>query len=245
MHRRNPGILHSLALLLNPPLQRRPVDLDTVSHPVAAPGAFQFLDPGPLVDGELELVAPQQRWAEELLEACRHPLTIRDAPIESQVTREGLNHFLAAAPLGREPADPAKGRVPAYYFWILLRHGAAGPTQPPPVRIAGGLTLRVAATPAIERYYGHLGYHVYPPARGNAYAERSCRLLLPLARRHGLRSLWITCNPDNAASRRTCERLGAVYVDTLTVPPDEPLYARGDTHKCRYLLDLTHGDSGE
>ena len=85
---------------------------------------------------------------------------------------------------------------------------------------------------------------VYPPARGNAYAERSCRLLLPLARRHGLRSLWITCNPDNAASRRTCERLGAVYVDTLPIPPEEPLFARGETHKCRYLLDLRSVPAG-
>jgi predicted acetyltransferase len=214
------------------------VSFNTSSHPIAAPSEFSFHDVCPLVDRELELVPPQHRWAEELLAACRHPLTIRKAPAESRVTREGLNHFLAASPLGREPADPCRGRVPAYHFWMMLRHGPAGPTQPPPVRIAGGLTLRVGTTPAIERYYGHLGYHVYPPARGNAYAERSCRQLRPLAHRHGLRALRITCNPDNAASRRTCERLGAVYVDTLPIPPDEPLFARGETHKCRYLLDL-------
>ena len=35
------------------------------------------------------------------------------------------------------------------------------------------------------------------------------RLLLPLARRHGLQTVWITCNPDNWASRRTCELAGA------------------------------------
>jgi len=40
---------------------------------------------------------------------------------------------------------------------------------------------------------------------------------------------WITCNPDNLASRRTCERLGAIFVDTLG-------------SKCRYRLDLNPSD---
>lgn len=190
------------------------------------------------MDRELALVPPQHRWADELLAACRHPLTVRLAPAESRVTREQLEHFLATVPYGQEPADPSRRRVPGYHFWMLLRHGPGGPLEVPAVRIAGGISLRVGTTDAIERYYGHVGYHVYPPARGRGYAGRACRLLLPLARRHGLRTLWITCNPDNAASRRTCERLGAVLVDTIAVPANDPLYARGDTHKCRYRLDL-------
>ena len=39
-----------------------------------------------------------------------------------------------------------------------------------------------------------------------------------LARAHGHSLLWITCNPDNLASRRSCERLGAQYVDIVPVP---------------------------
>ena len=34
-----------------------------------------------------------------------------------------------------------------------------------------------------------------------------------------------------------------MYVDTLPVPPDEPLYARGETYKCRYLLDLSEEET--
>lgn len=199
---------------------------------------FHFLDPGPLVDRELALVPPQQRWADELLEAVRHPLTVELAPRDSRVSREELDHWLAHVPFGRDPGDASKGRVPAYQFWMLLRHGPAGPGDRPPLRIAGGVSLRVGHTASVERYYGHVGYTVYPPARGQRYAERSCRLILPLARRHGMRALWITCNPDNAASRRTCERLGARYVDTVPVPQDESLYQRGDTEKCRYWLKL-------
>ena len=87
-------------------------------------------------------------------------------------------------------------------------------------------------------YSGNVGYHVYPPARGRHFAERASRLLFGLARRHGMERLWITCNPDNLASRRTCERLGMHLVDTVPVPDTDPLYARGDRLKCRYRLDL-------
>jgi predicted acetyltransferase len=196
---------------------------------------FQFLDPGPLVDGELELVAPDERLIPDVLSACRHSLTRRDAPVESNTSRQRLLDFLSTAPGGRQPADASKGWVPQYSFWMRL-HDLPG--RPMPVRMAGGISVRIGMSYPIEMYYGHIGYHVYPPVRGNHYAERACRLLLPLCRRHGLPTLWITCNPDNAASRRTCERLGMNFVGIVPVPESDPLYARGEREKCRYRLDL-------
>ena len=191
-----------------------------------------FLDPGPLVDDELELVAPHGRWIEELLASCRHPMTKRDAPKEAETTRESLERFLKLAPLGREPGDPSRGYVPSYHFWMKLSGGDA------PVRIGGGIAFRIGTTSEIETFVGHIGYHVYPPARGHHYAERAARLLLPLARRHGMRRLWITCNPDNVASRRTCERLGARLIDTVPIPTTHPFYQRGERAKCRFLIEL-------
>ena len=191
-----------------------------------------FLDPGPLVDGELELVAPHARWTDDLLAACRHPLTVRDAPKEAETTRASLERFLKLAPLGREPGDPSRAWVPSYHFWMKLSGADA------PVRICGGIAFRIGTTPEIETFVGHIGYHVYPPARGHRYSERAARLLLPLARRHGMSRLWITCNPDNLASRRTCERLGARLVDTVPIPRNHPFYQRGERAKCRFLMEL-------
>lgn len=190
------------------------------------------------MDRELELVPPQPRWLDELLESCRHPMTVRHAPDDARLTREDAERFLSRAPWGLEPPDPSRGRVACYHFWMLLRHGPSGPAQVPPLRIAGGINLRVGVTRPLELYYGHVGYHVYPPARGQHYAERACRLLLPLARWHGMRTLWITCNPGNHASRRTCERLGARLEEIVPVPKNDPLHARGETEKCRYRIDL-------
>jgi predicted acetyltransferase len=200
---------------------------------------FQFLDPGPLIDGELELVSPDPQWFDDLLGACAHPLTAAQCPDEARTSRKQLEQFLRIAPWGHEPSDTAAGRVPQYHFWMRIRPDAGlAPSTLPPVRIAGGIGLRIGKARNVELYYGHLGYHVYPPARGRRYAERACRLLFPLARRHGLKTLWITCNPDNFASRRTCERLGGVLVSIVAVPDDDPLYARGEREKCRYRINL-------
>jgi len=200
---------------------------------------FHFLDPAPLIDGELELVKPDPIWFDDLLEACAHPLTAIYSPAEARTTRKQLEQFLRIAPWGHEAADGGASRCPQYHYWMLIRNDTAPPgADLPPVRIAGGIGLRIGKTYEIEMYYGHFGYHVYPPARGRRYAERSCRLLFPLARQHGMSRLWITCNPDNVASRRTCERLGGRLTSIVAVPESDPLYARGDREKCRYCIDL-------
>lgn len=150
--------------------------------------AFEFLDPGPLRDLELELV----------------------------LTRTA-------------PFDPVRGYVPCYFF--EMRHVLDGAPM-------GHINLRVGDTPYLVNCAGHIGYGVRAEYRGRRYAARSCRLLLPLARRHGLDPLWITTNPDNWPSRRTCEIIGAEYVETIDVPPDTEMYRLGDRQKCRYRLDL-------
>jgi tagatose 1,6-diphosphate aldolase len=195
--------------------------------------SFRFVDPGPLVDGELELVTPDERWIDALLRTLTHPDTRRLMPKDAELTREQIVRFVREFPLGRQPADPDKGTVPAYHFWMRLR-----PESALPVAIAGGLNLRVGHTANLEMYLGHIGYTVYPPARGRHYAARAVRLLLPLARRMGVNPLWITCNPDNLPSRRTCERAGGVLADVVPLPSDHTLYQRGERHKCRYRFDL-------
>ncbi len=197
---------------------------------------FRFVNHGPLVDRELELVQPQRRWFDDVLYSCRDPWTQQSMPRESRLTRDELNQFLNESPLGRYPGDEWTGRSPAYHFWMLLRHDAEDTNAPPPLRIAGGMSVRVGKTHAVEQYYGHLGYHVYPACRGRHYALRGCRLVLPILKAHGVSMVWITCDPDNYASRRTIELLGASYVETVDVPVGDPLHARGETRKARYRL---------
>ena len=200
-------------------------------HSGIPPAPFQFLDPDPMIDGELELVALLQKYIEDVLAAVRHPQTVREAPETGRISRQSLIDFLAIAPSGRHPGNAATGRCPTYHFWMRLNDAS-------PLRIAGGIGLRIGDGETELRYTGHIGYNVYPPVRGRRLAERASRLLLPLAHRHGLKSAWITCNPDNLASRKTAERLGAVLVETVPVPVGHELYQRGEREKCRFRIDL-------
>ncbi len=213
--------------------------------PQPGPGMeFRFLEPRNLIDAELSLVAPDVRWIDDMLSSCAHPRSRSDS-FASSISREKLMDFLRAAPGGHHSGDPSRGIVPAYHFWMRVSRaestGANRETRDdgePPVRISGGIGLRIGNTHDLDMYYGHVGYNVLPPARGNHYAERACRLLLPLARAHGMRTLWITCNPENIASRRTCERLGCTLVEIVELPVGHPLHLRGEREKCRYRLDL-------
>jgi predicted acetyltransferase len=206
--------------------------------------AFQFLsvpDCFSLIDHELELVEPDVRHLDDLLAACHHPLTRERMPAQAKTDRDGVMSFLAQNPRGHSAGDSAGHQAPGYTFWMRVRPGVPAmfpSATPPDLRICGSISLRIGHSLNLDRYLGHIGYHVMPSARGHHFSERAARLLLPLARSHGHDHLWITCNPDNTASRRTCLRLGAVYIDTVAVPKDNALYAQGDRYKCRYRVAL-------
>jgi predicted acetyltransferase len=121
----------------------------------------------------------------------------------------------------------APSREPSYGFDLLAND----------VKV-GTATLRIASGDRYERFAGQVGYGIDPPYRGHHYAARACKLLFKLARRHGLRTLWITCNPENVASRRTCELIGGELVEIVDVPEDLDLYREGDRQKCRYRVRL-------
>ena len=127
------------------------------------------------------------------------------------------------------PGDARYGYVPAYRFRMTLvgrKHEI------------GRIELRVSNINHIVMYAGHIGYRVLPMYRGHHYAARSCRLLMPLARHYNLNPLWITCNPDNYASRRTCKLAGATFIEIVDLPEDTDMYQMGERQKCRYRLDL-------
>ena len=117
--------------------------------------------------------------------------------------------------IGKKPAVPEKKLVPAYAFEIR-RNGSR----------VGRVNLRIGYTEGLY-YSGHIGYMVDEQHRGHGYAEKACRLLEPVIRAHGMKKVLITCSPDNIASRRTCEKLGAKLLRTARVPKWHDIYRNG------------------
>ncbi len=124
-----------------------------------------------------------------------------------------------------EVADPECGIRDGYLFRIHKSD-----TQ----RYAGYVSLRLGESPALY-YLGHIGYRIEPEYRGNGYAARACRLMLPLLRRLQLGSIVITNNPENTPSRKTCERLGCTLESIVAVPGEYRLICSGAREKCRYI----------
>ena len=116
--------------------------------------------------------------------------------------------------------DADKGWVPAYHFAILNSEGIK----------VGVCDLRIGHNDKLY-YGGNIGYRVDEPYRGNHYAGKACLLLFNLARKHDLKYVIITCNPDNYASRKTCEYAGGKLLDN-------DMRERGETEKCIFRFDL-------
>ena len=126
------------------------------------------------------------------------------------------------------PGDPEKGWVPAYYFSICSLDGTA----------MGKCDLRIGHNENLY-YGGNIGYRVEEPYRGRHYAGKACKLLFELARRHGLEYVIITCNPDNHASRKTCEYVGGELLEIVELPEDNDMRVNdGETHKCIFKITL-------
>ena len=124
---------------------------------------------------------------------------------------------------GIEKGNPPRGLVPYYHFRILLADGTD----------AGHINFRVGETLHVRFCAGHIGFGIAEDHRGNGYALQACRALAPFVR-SVYETVIITCDPDNGASIRTLEELGAEYIDTADVPADDPGHAHGARDKRRY-----------
>jgi len=127
------------------------------------------------------------------------------------------------------PADPIKRYVPGYEFEMRTAGSEAR---------VGTIRLRIGRIRPLIGWCGHVGYDVVEKCRGRRYAARSCGLVFPIAYAHGLRTIWITCDPKNMASRHTCEIAGGDYVDTVPVPKGTEMYVEGKRRVRRYRFNL-------
>lgn len=113
-------------------------------------------------------------------------------------------------------AQPEKRWLPAYYFDICLLSGEK----------IGYCDLRIGHN---DKTYigGNIGYGIDEAYRGHHYAAKACALLFRQARKHDMDHLFITCDPENAASARTCELAGGRYLETARIPEDSEMYGDG------------------
>lgn len=108
---------------------------------------------------------------------------------------------------------PDNGDLPFYWWNIILKSENA---------VIGKISLRLGAN--FHSYYnGNIGYEIDKDYQGHHYAFLACRMILPIAKQHNMKKIYITCDYDNIPSYKTIERLGGILVEEI-VPPEEYLY---------------------
>ncbi len=114
-----------------------------------------------------------------------------------------------------------------FYYYDILINGA-------PV---GKISLRIGVN--FHTYYnGSIGYEVDELCRGRGYARAACRLVLPVARHHGMTHLYLTCAESNIPSFHTIEGLGAELVEICQVPREYFAWRAGMERQRIYRLAL-------
>jgi len=120
-----------------------------------------------------------------------------------------------------------KGWVPAYHFAICNKEGMK----------LGVCDLRIGHNDKLY-YGGNIGYSVDAEYRGHHYAGKACLLLFELAKKHNLKYVIITCNPNNYASRKTCQYAGGKLIEVVELPKNNDMRDKGETEKCIFRFEL-------
>ena len=124
----------------------------------------------------------------------------------------------------KDPGDEAL--IPFYYYDIYVG------SQP-----VGKISIRIGDN--YHSYYnGHIGYEIDEPFRGHRYSLAALRLVLPVARYHGMERLYITCNASNTASARIIEAAGGRLLEICPIPRNWFAWYEGIEDHRIYQLDL-------
>lgn len=126
------------------------------------------------------------------------------------------------------PANEEKGYVPAYKYRITLHNSSDG---------IGNIDIRIGDNEGLY-YGGHIGYAIDESYRGDSYASKACKIIKQVAVAHGMNTLFITCNPDNYPSKRTCEKVGLKLKQIVDLPTNNEMYLEGERQKCQYEWNL-------
>ena len=121
-------------------------------------------------------------------------------------------------------ADYAKRYCPTHSFDILVDNV-----------VVGAIRFRIGQSKHLLYYSGQIAYGIEAPYRGNRYATQALLAVLPHCFEY-FPKIYVTCDPDNVASRRTIEAVSHEFLGLVEVPKNNPMYREGHRKKRRYVL---------
>lgn len=116
--------------------------------------------------------------------------------------------------------------LPFYYYDIFYNN-----------RFVGRISMRIGSN-SDSYYNGNIGYEIEENFRGNNFAFKACKLVLQIAKAHGMNEVILTCDENNIPSYKTIEKLNADLIE-IAKPPETYFAYRENMKKQRiYRLYL-------
>ena len=127
------------------------------------------------------------------------------------------------------PKNKELGFVPAILYHIVFNEEN---------KVIGHCSAKLGWNESMY-YCGHIGFSIQEEYRGNGYAVDAVNLLKKVFKENNIKQIYITNNPDNKASIRVCEKVGAKLVKMMAFSEEElKKFAASDSYKNIWQLKI-------
>jgi predicted acetyltransferase len=171
----------------------------------------------------LRLDEPSLAHRQAFIEVLPEMYEAGEWPVPPDELAQKFDEIIASIARARDPATCPAGELPHEDLWLM-----EGDTW------VGLLTLRREIDDQLMRTGGHIGYVIRPTWRGRGYGTKLLALGLERARAYGLKRVLLTCDDDNAGSRKVIEANGGRLENIITIEGKEQPVRR-------YWIELNPG----
>ncbi len=88
------------------------------------------------------------------------------------------------------------------------------------MKMVGCMQLHNVLNERMKRFSGHVGYSVRPSERRRGYAKKMLAKAKDYLSSFGFKEIYVSCLPENEASRRTILANGGEYIETVFIECD-------------------------
>ncbi|WP_162140239.1 GNAT family N-acetyltransferase [Haploplasma axanthum] len=118
--------------------------------------------------------------------------------------------------------------IPFYYYDIYLLNTN---------KQIGKISIRIGNDYS-SYYNGNIGFEINKDDQGNNYSYHASKLVIEVAKYHGMEYLNLSCEHDNIASSKIIEKLGSVFIEETVPPKDYVFYYEGISKHKIYRLSI-------
>ncbi len=190
------------------------LQLDQESRIVCEKFSVEYIPGKEIPEDELLFVEPSMAFAKEIA-AYRQEMLDADSSFDGcysmkrmQDIKEYVDHCIDWANPGREADE--------YGAWgnviLVIRKSD--------MKMVGCMQVHNVLTERMKNYTGHVGYSVRPSERRKGYATRMLAKALDFLSSFGFEEVYVSCLPENEASKKTILANGGKLTETVFLKED-------------------------